>query len=253
MRQLLVPRSLSGQPDVAVTGDDYHYLAHVRRVRAGDTVGILDSDGMAFLGTVVHVAKGSAVELRLDPAATERQAGDGALPAIDLLQAIAKGPAMDRLVRQATELGVATIVPFLAQHTVSGDGGTQSRVERWRRIARAACQQSGAAGTVVAEPHAFPELLQRWVDGSSGIVCATGASTPLIATPPPLPGVARVCVVVGPEGDLSPAELHELTARGFDAVSLGPHVLRVDTAAAAAVSATWQWLAVARMAQAELE
>ena len=167
MRQLLLKESLGDRSTIELTGDDFHYLAHVRRLRAGDRVSLRDGDGVSYDATVETLSGGAVISLSLRrsnaPVGPEQSR-------LHLLQAVAKGPVMDRVVRQATELGVSSIVPFISRNSPGGDHPTSGRTARWKRIVRAACQQSGAEPPAVEQPRPFAELLQRWVEGGVGVV-----------------------------------------------------------------------------------
>ena len=243
MRHLLLSGPLSHGQSVQLTGDIYHHLARVRRVQVGDRIPVRDQSGTRFIAIVQRITRrrGGVVTaiITADHAADALPGrGAGARRRLHLLQAVARGPAMDSAMRQATELGVHSIVPFVAAHSPPVAPG---RVLRWQRLVHAASQQSGAPPPQVGAPVAFAGMVERW-GATGGVVCAIDAGLPLVAAPLPAPEVVDVALVVGPEGDLSPEELGELTTCGFVAVSLGPHILRVDTAVVSALAAAWQWL-----------
>ena len=246
MRHLLLPGQLRDGQTVKLAGELYHYLSRVRRAQVGRQVSVQDERGDRFVATIERIDHDRHPSLSLSLSAAPQLPtvdGDGtapSLPRLHLLLAVARGPAMDSAIRQATELGVASIVPFQGTNSPPAP---PSRAQRWQRVMRAASQQSGAAPPDVGSPLSFAELVDTW-GGCTGVVCATDTSLPLVAAPAPADDTADVAVAVGPEGDLSPRELHELTGRGFVAVSLGPHILRVDTAVVSALAAAWQWLAM---------
>jgi 16S rRNA (uracil1498-N3)-methyltransferase len=159
---------------------------------------------------------------------------------LTLAQAIAASDAMDSAVRKATELGVAAIQPLVTARSAplpDGERG-EKRVAHWRQVAAAAAEQSGRNRIPqIAAPRAFAEWLAAWP--GRGIVLLPNASQPLIAMEAP---AAPLAIVIGPEGGFDAREGAAATARGFTAVRLGPRVLRVDTAVAAAIAvvqATW--------------
>ena len=247
MRHLLLPGSLQDGQTVQLTGDLYHYMARVRRAQVGDRLSVRDEQGAQFAATVARIEGDEHPRLALTLSASPQSsvpsdgpAASASLPRLHLLLAVARGPSMDSAMRQATELGVTSIVPFVGAHSPPA---APSRAERWQRVVRAASQQSGAPPPQVGSPVSFAQLVATW-DECAGIVCATDTSLPLVAAPPLPARTADVAVVVGPEGDLSPGELGELTGHGFVAVSLGSHVLRVDTAVVSALAGAWQWLAL---------
>jgi 16S rRNA (uracil1498-N3)-methyltransferase len=155
-------------------------------------------------------------------------------PAITLFQCVAKGARMEWLVEKAVELGAAAIVPVLSRHAVV-KLPPGARVERWDRIADSALEQSNGVWRTRVEP------VQDWKAALALVrtlqptfVAALTPSArllrevlaPLTAQPP-----AAVAWFVGPEGDFAADELSSLLAAGAIPVSLGPRILRTETAA----------------------
>lgn len=206
-----------------------------RRIGAGDRVVLLDGSGLEAEGRVVSItADGAEIEI------LERGRGEteSALEAW-LLQALpVKLPRMDAVVRQCTELGVARILPFLAQRSSVPGGGEEvlaRKRERWERIAVAAAKQSGRVRVPEIEP----------VTGFAGLPWERVPRPLLLLQPGASPEALRrsdserplgVSLVVGPEGGLSSQETTLIGDRGGRAVGLGPRTLRSDTAGAAALS-----------------
>jgi 16S rRNA (uracil1498-N3)-methyltransferase len=158
------------------------------------------------------------------------------VPALVLVQALAKGGRDELAVETATELGVDAVVPWQAARSVvvwSGERGERSR-RRWEQTVRAAAKQ--ARRPLV--PEVRPTMRTRDVAGAAGsahvLVLHEDAQLPLAAAP--LPDTGELWVVVGPEGGVSPEELAELTGAGAVAVRLGPQVLRSSSAGAAALA-----------------
>jgi len=144
---------------------------------------------------------------------------------------------MDLIVRQAVEAGVGRIVPLVSEHAVARPGEGTSRLERWRRIAHEAREQSGAVRPPVIEP---PVRLEEAVERERGGTALffheePAAGSPLHAI---LAGArSLVTVLIGPEGGLSPRETALLEASGFRRAWLGDGVLRTETAALYALAA----------------
>jgi 16S rRNA (uracil1498-N3)-methyltransferase len=144
---------------------------------------------------------------------------------------------MDLIIRQAVEAGVGRIVPLVSDHAVARPGEGGPRLERWRRIAREAREQSGAAlQPVIEAPVRLDEAAAREHGGTRVFFHEDPqASSPLHAI------LARasesVAVLVGPEGGLSPRETALLETAGFRRAWLGDGVLRTETAALYALAA----------------
>ncbi len=246
MRQFLLPREYAGEERIALAGDDLHYLTRVLRLRAGDAVPAIDAGGTRYslrllsIGAAVceasvEPALHGAAPQQTEPAAEESPLREPDLR-ITLLQCLPKGPKMDSIVRQATEAGVVRIVPLQSEHSLLGSGDLSGRQRRWERIAREALQQSGNQRLPVLEqprPLMSIRAEEEWGTALFFHEKPLG-NEPLHALLAHAP--SRVSVLIGPEGGLSPAEVAFLAEAGFHPVHLGQGVLRVDTAAIAAVA-----------------
>jgi 16S rRNA (uracil1498-N3)-methyltransferase len=230
--------------------------AQVRRVQPGDGLRLFDGRGQEHAAQVLEMGR-KAVVVRVGPAVP-------VLPELAQRLTLALGmPAnerMDTLVEKATELGVHAIQPLECERSVlrlSGERAQRKR-EHWQAVAVAASEQCGRAWVPQVAPI---RPLQDWLQGvgppavaATGVRAGTGpapapapalavrlvlsfgadAQTPAVALggpagPGAVPGHA-VWVLSGPEGGLSPAEEEAARAAGFQPVSLGPRVLRADTA-----------------------
>ena len=234
--------------EVELAGADYHYLVRVRRMAAGGALTVVDGAGTRYRASVTRVT-----DRTLSLSIGQRQAAPAAgLPAcrLTLIQALPKGALMDRVVRQATELGVAAIVPVIAARTQGRPepAAAARRQARWHRIARQAVQQSGAAAPSIGPPLELRQYLDQRPPAALELAFHPGAA-PLQEVPVrdlPLQRVLEVRCAVGPEGGFSAAERELFQARGFRGVALQAGVLRVDTAAVAALAAVCQLLATVR-------
>ena len=231
--------------EVELAGADYHYLVRVRRMAAGGALTVVDGAGTRYRATVTRVT-----DRNLSLSIGGRQAVPAArLPAfrLTLIQALPKGALMDRIVRQATELGVAAIVPLVAARTQGRPepAAAARRQARWQRIARQAVQQSGAPAPSIGAPLELRQYLDRRAPAALELVFCPGA-VPLLQVPLsdlPLRRTLEVRCAVGPEGGFSAAERELFRTCGFRGVALQAGVLRVDTAAVAALAAVGQLLA----------
>jgi len=210
--------------------DDARKAAVVLRKRAGDGLEIVDSGGTLFAARIVRVTA-YAVVVRLE---AERAAAREPRVELTLLQGVPKGAKMDFVVEKATELGVARIVPLVTQR-VQGDAASAAKVERWRRLAKAASQQCGRR-TIAAidEPRRLADALSATdVPGYDAVLVAweVAERVPLRdRLPALLEGRSRVAVAIGPEGGFARDEVTAALAAGATAISLGERILRTETA-----------------------
>ena len=227
---------------LTIEGEDARHLAVVRRACAGDVVRISDGRGTiadARLTSVTPVAVGVEVLTRTVTPAPG--------PRIEVHQGLARGDKVDGVIRHLVEMGVDRIVVFEAGRSVARwDGARQAAAgRRWATIAREAAKQSHRAWLPVLEGP-LPEAAAA----ATAATASPGAGLGLVAHPAAgsrlrdvladraaAPGgLESVWVVVGPEGGLSEDEVATFTAAGAVPVSLGPQILRTETASVVAAA-----------------
>jgi 16S rRNA (uracil1498-N3)-methyltransferase len=207
----------------------------VLRKRTGDEIEICDSAGRTFLAKLRAESDGVSASL-------ESELGAIRPPAIDIVlaQGVPKGAKMDFVVEKATELGVARIVPFVSERTQGSGAERAGKVERWRRVARAAAQQCGRADVpAVDAPLDWTELCALMGGFDRALVPWELAPRQALreVLPALLAGARSVLIAIGPEGGLSHAEVERAVAAGATPVSLGSRILRTETAGLVACSA----------------
>jgi 16S rRNA (uracil1498-N3)-methyltransferase len=221
-------------PDLRVTlsAEDAHHALQVLRLRDGDAV-VIVNDGIAWDATLATSERGRADAIIAVP----REETGGELPsAVTVIQALIKGNKFDEVVEKVVELGARRIVPVRCERGY-GEAG-DAKLSRWRRIARSAAQQSRRR-TLPSVEQPLP-----WNDA----VHAYGGSALLVAYEDAQPGTfaiaatrvkraPAVTIAIGPEGGLTDAEVKAARGAGASIVSLGPSVLRTETAGAAMLSA----------------
>lgn len=234
------PDAPASAPEIRLGADESHHLVVVNRCQRGDPVVAFDGRGREWFCTCEQAVKTGAV-LRVNDT---RQAAPLA-GRLTLAQALPKGSTMDEIVRQATELGVARIVPLLTERTqVHLDGDrADKKVGKWRVTAIEAAKQCGnpwlpeiaplqsyAAFLAGARDHDLLLLASLHPD-AIGLKRALADFAHRHGRAP-----REVVWLVGPEGDFSPAETAAALSAGGVPITLGPLVLRSDTAAVAALS-----------------
>ena len=218
---------------VELAAEAAHHALKVLRVGAGDTAILFDGRGGQWLATLSPAGKSLRANLQ------EFAEADCEPPlALTLAQALPAGDKMDLVVQKAVELGVSRIQPVVAKRSVVRLSGERAerRVEHWRNIAIAACEQSGRNRVPTVAPILdLPQYLGVAArENGLGFVCAPGASGSLrdLAAP-----TVPVSLLIGPEGGFEEGELLAARAAGFHAIGLGPRVLRSETAGLGAVAA----------------
>jgi 16S rRNA (uracil1498-N3)-methyltransferase len=235
--RLFVDRDLSGDT-LPLDEGEAHYLAHVLRLQRGDELIAFNGRGEERHALVSAVQRrGAVLELRAEHAALPESPLD-----LTLVQALPKADAMDLIVQKATELGARTIVPVYAEFSVVRIDGDRldRRVEHWRRIAQSACEQCGRhAPPKILVPAALNDGLRELPRDATKLALDPAADGRFAAAPHPVNGIV---IAIGPEGGFASSDWRQLDASGFSRTTLGPRVLRAETAAVTACAmAQAQW------------
>ena len=232
-RQQVSPQAIE-QETLVLSGPEAHHLLHVLRVREGDEVGAFDGAGATRLYHVAERTPDSLTLIAKQPLFHQ----DAPPVTLTLFACVPKGDRMDWLLEKATELGVNRIVPVLSARTVVRLEGKQAAAkrDRWQRIVEAAARQCGAAAIPeVCPPTPFAQTLDLMRACSTLIVAALTPDAkplkPVLDTLDPIRPGQNWGWWCGPEGDFTPAELQAILDCGAIPVTLGPLILRVETAA----------------------
>ena len=241
--RLFVSAEVINGGQVTLEGDRARYLGRVLRLRTGDDITVFNGTGPEWSASIAAMTKRTAT---LAVGESHETRAESPLK-IHLVQGISRGERMDYVVQKATELGVKRISPVLTEYgVVKLDAKrAEKRREHWEGVAASACEQSGRTRLPLID---VPLTLKEWfgakpADADVDLILAPGATTPLASVPAP---ATKACILIGPEGGFSQTEYEDAEVSGFTAVSLGPRILRTETAAAAALAimqAAWGDLA----------
>lgn len=206
--------------DYTLAGPEAHHLHSVRRIGVGETIVLFNGDGFEYPAEVLGVGK-KAIHLQVGPpVAADRERS---VP-LWIASAIPKGDRLDFLIEKLTELGVSRFVPLIAER--SAVRPKAEVVSKYERIAIEASKQCGRNVLMAVEaPVAWSDFVNRAGLPTRKLILQPGATSILA-------GSSEATVVsVGPEGGFTD---NELTLPGWTPVSLGPTILRIETAAIAA-------------------
>lgn len=233
MKRLFVP--LIERPFTQIQGEAAHHLIHVLRIQIGKELLLADKTGICAKAMVDSINDGS-----LTVKVIEEVSPQGEPPVqITLVQALPKGDKMDWIVQKSVELGVTAIQPVMTQRiVVQYDQAKQkSRQQRWQKIATEAAQQCGRA----AIPEVYPICsLKDFLRDNQAMNRLMLYEEEHEQT---LKHVLRDCLtgsyalLIGPEGGLAEAEVALAHEAGFKGVTIGPRILRTETAALAGLTA----------------
>jgi 16S rRNA (uracil1498-N3)-methyltransferase len=236
MQRFIVTDLSAAQPGdaVALSDDEAHHLRDVLRVRIGEEVELFDGRGWSCRAIVADASRRSvAVQATTPPVFEEPDR-----PALWMAVAPPKLDRLKWLVEKATELGVTRLIPLITERTVVTPG--EGKLQRLEAVVAQACKQCGRNTLMqIVPPVAWSDF---WMARDSATdtpsTCALVAHRDGQSLRAGLSSVPdRVVIVVGPEGGLTPAELKQATERGGAPTTFGRHILRIETAAIAAVAA----------------
>jgi 16S rRNA (uracil1498-N3)-methyltransferase len=221
-------------PFISVMGEDVRHIRTVLRKGPGDLLTLLDGQGGEYTVRITTIERS-----KIDAEIIGRRERTTASPVVILGQGLPKSDKMDWIVQKATELGVSAIVPLVTERTIVKIKDEEKRVARWQKICREAAMQSDRPDIPMVEairpfgefvgplaPGPRTLLLFPWEEGTQPIKMVLRRTQ----------GIEKVVVLIGPEGGFSQAEVDLAKKKGFHLVSLGPNILRTETAAVAVLS-----------------
>ena len=234
------PAAPADAAEIQLSPEESHHLATVNRCGRGDPVTAFNGHGREWITECIDASKSASV-LRVK----ESRQGKSHSYEITLGQALPKGSTMDDIVRQATEIGATRIVPLVSERTqVHLDGDrAEKKIEKWRTTAIEAAKQCGnpwlpeitaiqPLATFLLSAQDFDlKLIASLHGGATTLKKSLAGYTAKHGHAP-----RKVLWLVGPEGDFSSAEMTAAISAGFQPITLGPLVLRSDTAAVYALS-----------------
>ena len=218
---------------IRLTGDDVAHIARVLRLQAGDEIVVCDGQSNDYRCAILQADK-QAVELKI----LECSRTNTECPVdITLYQGLPKGDKMDTIVQKCVELGVKCIVPVAAKRSVAKMKDGDKKQARWQRIALEAAKQCGRGIIpVVCGVCSFAEAMA----GGQGLKLMPYECEKehrIRAVLQENRGVRQINIYIGPEGGFDPAEVALAAEAGAHVVSMGPRILRTETAPIAAVTA----------------
>jgi 16S rRNA (uracil1498-N3)-methyltransferase len=245
-RLFLPPEKLKSKK-ILITGEQARYLSLVMRSRPGDRLLLFDGLGFKYECTIISVHKKEVLAelIKKSPHSVESPVS------ITLVQGLPKADKMDLIVQKTTELGVTKIIPVITERSQVRH---TDKTERWKKIAQSASQQSGRDKVPeIGDPVTFKDFLEvyitplakGYIEDIKGIKLDSRIhmifsedrkSSNLKQALSGLRSMTDIMIVIGPEGGFTNEEVDAASERGFVPVSLGPRILRTETAPLAAVS-----------------
>lgn len=236
MPRFYCPPPLFVDTEIRLPAAVAHHAKKVLRLEVGDRVTLFDGEGGEYEGAISRYEKDAVIAAILDRDPIERESPLD----VTLAQAVLNAEKMDSVVQKAVELGVTRIQPLASTRGVVrlDSERARRRVDHWRNIAIAACEQCGRNRIPkIAELGSVPDWLARLRRNGADparLLLSPRAELHLADLPKPLQGIV---MMIGPEGGFSVEEELAAQSVGFNALALGPRVLRTETAASAVLAA----------------
>lgn len=238
MPRLFIYEKLEVGDEIVVSGEEAHHIIRVLRLGHGDLVSISDGKSEESVGVISEVdTRSTKIKIRV----LYKNKFEETKPTITLLQGLPKGEKFDWIIQKCTEIGVSRIVPIITQRTVVNiaPAKLEHRMMRWKKIAEEAAKQSMRMDIPeIVELLTFDEALKE-IDRHhlSIIPWEQERDISLKKVLKDIDqSITKVAVFIGPEGGFSPDEAEMARTHGAVPVSLGPRILRTETAAIAACS-----------------
>lgn len=230
MHKFFVTPDSINESKATITGDDVKHIYKVLRLKAGDKIVINDTRGNEYLGSIENVNK-AAVDISI----LEKVQDSSESPIkITLFQGLPKSAKMDYIVQKGTEIGINEIIPIITGRVVvKNEIGEYKKTDRWQRIALEACKQCKRSSIPkIASPIEFNELLELLKAFDTIVVpYENEAGLGIKKMVSDLKHKAyNIAVIIGPEGGFEESEIDELSEMGAYIVTLGPRILRTETA-----------------------
>lgn len=222
-------------PEMSISGQDAHHIGRVLRLQVGDHLIVVAPDGSAGKTEITSI-EGDEVTLRLmETIAEDKEAPIG----VYLAQGLPKSDKMDYIVQKAVELGVKGIFPMAAEHCVVQYDAKkqQARQERWQKIAVEAAKQCGRTVVPTVEPiKKLANILTSLPEETVVIMLYEGQAAHGLKEVLANHSGKAYLLLIGPEGGFSAKEVALCEKHGVCIATMGPRILRTETAALAGVS-----------------
>ncbi|MGA9771064.1 MAG: 16S rRNA (uracil(1498)-N(3))-methyltransferase [Blastocatellia bacterium] len=220
---------------VNLSRDETHHLARVVRLRPGDEAFVFDGFGRehrcAFQSIIDNRARLRIIETLADEVESPVH--------LTLAQALAKGEKFDLVIQKATELGASCVIPLITEHAdvKLSDEKSEKRMERWRRISLEALKQCGRRRLMeIRPPLAVKELLEKHKPAGALLAFSERGGVSITTALSTVVDKKNVTAIIGPEGGWSDNELALFEQHGAKSITLGPRILRTETAAITALA-----------------
>lgn len=234
MQKFILPKECIDNNKAVIKGQDAKHIYRVLRLKPKDPIHLTNGEGMDYEGHVLSTGPGM-VEVFLTgehPSITESRLR------LTVCCGMLKDKKMDLVIKHLTQLGIVEWIPFFCERAIPTPDSNRllKRTDRWHTIAKESIKQCQRSCLVtIPEPKKFQDVLELSESFQQKIAFWEKSTHPLTQLPP-TPSDSRVIVLIGPEGGFTEQEINLAREKGFKAYSLGPRILRAETAAICATT-----------------
>ncbi len=240
MQRYFVPFTAWQNKIVAITGEDYHHIKQVMRMKQGDLIIISDGNLNDYYAEIREITNEKIILQVTEPILINREAK----VLITLAQGLPKGEKWELILQKGTELGVSTFLPFSSERTIVKieKEKEEKKKERWRKIVKEASEQAQRSIIPNILPViSFSDLLLQIVKYDFAILAYEEATEQTLfqvieKNKRNITNESSILLIIGPEGGFTPSEVESAAQRGVKIVSLGQRILRTETASIVAVA-----------------
>lgn len=236
MHRFFTDKSQINDGVITITGDDVGHITKVLRLRQGDEICVCDKCGTDYICTVDAISKEEVCALIKFQSQSKTESNIN----ITIYQGIAKGDKMDYIIQKCVELGVNCFVPTVTKRAIVKISDGNKKVQRWQKIAYEAAKQS-VRGIIpeVCMPMDFSEVIKNITSQSNVLNIMAYENEDNITLKQVLKKMdyTDINIIIGPEGGFDDTEAQLARESGVNTVTLGPRILRTETAPVAVSSA----------------
>ena len=236
MHRIFVPAEQFNEKQATIIGSDVHHISHVLRLEVGDSLEIRDSAQRVYATLIESV---SPQEIICKIEGLRNIKSESSLK-ITLAQCLPKGKKIEEIIQHGTELGLHAVIPVVSERSIPRltEETAADKRERWQKIAKGAAEQSGRL--MIPTIHAvqsFKDVLRRTKEFDAALFFSeVEAEQSLKTFLQKNSAIQTALFLIGPEGGFSSSEIEAALATGFQSVTMGRRILRVETAALAALA-----------------
>lgn len=235
MSRFFVDKSQIGDGYVSIIGDDVKHISRVLRLREGDEIIVCDKCGMDYTCALTEVSPDKVLAKII----CEKESQTEPEIEVTLYQGLPKSDKMDYIVQKCVELGISKIVPVITKRVVALPRDTEKKISRWQKISYEAAKQSGRGvvpeiSDAISFDKALSEISKEDALGIMPYECERDGKLSSVLKSSKK---KKICILIGPEGGFDESEVVKAQEAGVKTVTLGPRILRTETAPLAVLAA----------------